>query len=159
MEITVAMFWKIGYYETGGTLLGSMRTFLKPSLPKPGALPEEQLLGYFLCGLKPELRWQIQVHNPKEILRAVEIACAIEWGSSWKLNYGVGRKREVSIILHVLILEVIQLSRWICCSAIPFNWDPRTLLLNWEKVAGNNNASQSNSSSKIGREYRASFRS
>jgi len=34
---------------------------------------EEQLLGYFLAGLQVKIRNQIQLHIPKELMRAMEI--------------------------------------------------------------------------------------
>lgn len=39
---------------------------------------EEQMLGYFLAGLRTDIRSQVRPHDPKELNRAMEIACDIE---------------------------------------------------------------------------------
>ena len=39
---------------------------------------EEQLLGYLFAGLQPQIRNQIRPHDPKEVMRAMEIALDVE---------------------------------------------------------------------------------
>lgn len=41
-------------------------------------LTEEQLLGYFYAGLQGNIRSQIRPHNPRELLRAMDIAREVE---------------------------------------------------------------------------------
>lgn len=40
--------------------------------------PEEQLVGYFLAGLQIKIRNQIRPHDPKELMRAMEITLDLE---------------------------------------------------------------------------------
>ena len=39
---------------------------------------EKQLLGYFFVGLQPKIQNQIIPHDPKEVMRAMEIALDVE---------------------------------------------------------------------------------
>lgn len=41
-------------------------------------IPKEQMLGYFLSGLKDEIRWRVRTFGPTTIIRAIELACLIE---------------------------------------------------------------------------------
>lgn len=40
--------------------------------------PEDQLMGYFLVGLRPNIRNQVRPHDPKSLIRAMEIARDVE---------------------------------------------------------------------------------
>lgn len=39
---------------------------------------EDQLLGYFLVGLRQNIRSKILPHDPRELVRAMELACDID---------------------------------------------------------------------------------
>lgn len=47
-------------------------------LAQVGDLPEEQCLGYFLCGLREEISRRIGIHEPRTIMRTMDLARAIE---------------------------------------------------------------------------------
>nr|KYP56676.1 Retrovirus-related Pol polyprotein from transposon 297 family [Cajanus cajan] len=49
---------------------------------------EEQVLGYFLAGLRSDIRSQVRPHDPKELNRAMEIAHDIEEAMNDIRNYG-----------------------------------------------------------------------
>nr|KYP39247.1 Transposon Ty3-G Gag-Pol polyprotein [Cajanus cajan] len=49
---------------------------------------EEQVLGYFLAGLRSDLRSQVRPHDPKELNRAMEIARDIEEAMNDIRSYG-----------------------------------------------------------------------
>lgn len=40
--------------------------------------PEDQLMGYFLAGLRPNIRNQVRPHDPKSLIRTMEIARDVE---------------------------------------------------------------------------------
>lgn len=40
--------------------------------------PEDQCLGYFLCGLRKEINKHIGIHEPRTTMRAMDLARAIE---------------------------------------------------------------------------------
>ena len=43
---------------------------------KPSA--EDQILGYFLAGLRQDIRSLVRPHDPRDLTRAMEVACDIE---------------------------------------------------------------------------------
>ena len=67
---------------------------------------DEQLLGYFFAGLQSKIRNQIRPHDPKELMRAMEIALDVEesfreekWGSNgYRNNAPYGRYYGGTII-------------------------------------------------------------
>lgn len=40
--------------------------------------PEDQLMGYFLAGLRPDIQNHVRLHDPKSLIRAMEIARDVE---------------------------------------------------------------------------------
>jgi len=59
-------------------------------------LPEDQYLGYFLGGLKPEIRLKVQTLNPRTRLQAIKIARDVETKLRGSLNYrGSGGRKIV----------------------------------------------------------------
>jgi len=59
------------------------------------SIGEEQLLRYFFAGLQPKIRNQIRPHDPKEVMREMEIALDVEeafkeekGGQQWVEEYG-----------------------------------------------------------------------
>jgi len=62
---------------------------------------EEQLLGYFFVGLQPKIQNQIKPHDPKEVMKAMEIALDVEeafkeekgGSSGYKNTTSFGRSR------------------------------------------------------------------
>lgn len=55
-----------------------------------GAMPEEQLLGYFLGGLRLDLRSKVRINDPIELAKAIDLACNME-EDIWVLQAGVAR--------------------------------------------------------------------
>ena len=43
---------------------------------KPSA--EDQILGYFLAGLRQDIRSLVRPHDPRDLTRAMEVACDVE---------------------------------------------------------------------------------
>lgn len=43
-----------------------------------GSMPKEQILEFFLGGLRPEIRSKVRIHDPREISKAIELACDLE---------------------------------------------------------------------------------
>lgn len=41
-------------------------------------IPEEQVLGYFLAGLKEDVKGQVRIQNPSELREAMRVACDVE---------------------------------------------------------------------------------
>ena len=39
---------------------------------------EDQLLGYFLAGLRPDIRSLVRPYDPRDLARAMEVACDVE---------------------------------------------------------------------------------
>lgn len=59
-------------------------------------LPEDQYLGYFLGGLKPEIRLKVRTLNPRSRLQAMKIARDVETELRGSLNYrGSGGRKIV----------------------------------------------------------------
>lgn len=66
---------------------------------------EDQLPGYFLCGLKSEVKCRIHTHDPRDVNRAIELAkdieeeirilegveCGLSRGSSMRALFLLGR--------------------------------------------------------------------
>lgn len=57
---------------------------------------EDQLLGYFLVGLRQNIRSKILPHDPRELVRAMELACDIEETKREENRYGESRNRGSS---------------------------------------------------------------
>ena len=42
------------------------------------SMPEDQQLGYFINGLRPEIKRRVQIHNPEDLYRAMQLAVDVE---------------------------------------------------------------------------------
>jgi len=60
---------------------------------------EEQMMGYFLAGLQPNIRQQLHSHNPNELERAMEVALDLE--ETTYLERGGGQNQRPSLFRYV----------------------------------------------------------
>jgi len=72
-----SVFEKLAKLKQNGRVEDYIQEFegLVSQAPQTG---EEQLLGYFFAGLQPRIRNQIRPHDPKEVMRAMEISLNVE---------------------------------------------------------------------------------
>ena len=72
-----SVFEKLAKIKQNGRIHEYIQDFelLVSQAPQTG---EEQLLGYFFAGLQSKIRNQIRPHDPKELMRAMEIALDVE---------------------------------------------------------------------------------
>lgn len=56
-------------------------------------MPENQALGYFLRGLRSEIRGLIGIHEPKTVMRAMSLALTLK-NQLW-----------VSPLIHILLIQ------------------------------------------------------
>ncbi|KZV19421.1 hypothetical protein F511_08762 [Dorcoceras hygrometricum] len=60
-----------------------------------GDLPELQCMGYFLSGLREELRLRLRTHGPRTITRAMDLARSVEEELTWLTGRSVSREGNV----------------------------------------------------------------
>ena len=89
---------KLGLREIGkGQTKGSVEEFIQEFellVSQAPNIMQEQLLGYFLAGLQVKIRNQIRPHNPKELMRAMEIA--LDLGENGTMEKGGGMIQQTS---------------------------------------------------------------
>ena len=70
-------------YEQMASLkqLGSVAEYVeeyKKGATRLSTMSEDQQLGFFMNGLQAEIKWQVRIHDPEDLHRAIQLALDIE---------------------------------------------------------------------------------
>ncbi|KZV47670.1 hypothetical protein F511_45065 [Dorcoceras hygrometricum] len=71
-------FFMLASLKQGAQSLDTYIEQFEVLLAQIGDLPDDQCLGYFISGLRDEISRRIAIHEPRTILRAMDLARAID---------------------------------------------------------------------------------